>query len=56
MVRRRMLSAADADIVREVPTGFEGHVRPELALAFRYQDKLHSDRDALHACGVYRAE
>ncbi|HPC28035.1 MAG TPA: hypothetical protein PKX17_04840 [Candidatus Methanomethylicus sp.] len=47
MVRRRMLSAVDVDIVREVPTGFEGHVRPELALAFRYQDKLRSDRDAL---------
>ncbi len=47
MVRRRKLSAVDIDLIRRVPAGCAGYVRHEPAIAFRYQDRLHNERDVL---------
>jgi len=47
MARRRKLSAVDIDLIRQVPCGCTGCVRPDFALAFRYQDRLHRERDML---------
>jgi len=47
MMRRRMLSAVDVHLVRQVPAGCAGYVRPEPAVALRYQDRLHNERDVL---------
>ncbi len=47
MMRRRELSAVDAHLLRDVPADVPGYVRSELAVSFRYQDRLHSERGVL---------